>query len=218
MFIILGFVDPDGRGTGKTDPPLFFAIAEMLRPSHWFGDSSGAGPFLVLRVGFELMFVGVFVVAVAFVSGFVGWLLQFLLAPLLPLRTRQDVEVLTVNQPASDSGSSGIVGVRMVLAAYGAGATVLGAVVSGLSGIQFWFAWFAYDQVHRATTGYHTWSSFHSLFLLLLVCVLNAAGSALLAGRITSPTASVRLVGIVILGIQLSTLALSVSIFGLQMF
>ncbi len=218
VFLILGFIDPDGRGTGKTDfPPLFFAIVDMLRPSHWFGDASDAGPFLVLRVVFELMFLGIYLVAVAFVSGFVGWLLQFVLTPLLPVRA-QDADAVTVVQPLSDSGSFRIGGVRMALAAYGAGATIFGAVVSGLSGIQFWCVWFAYDRVHRATTGFHTWSSFHSLFLLLLVCALNAAGSAVLARRITSPTTTARLVAIVILGIQLSTLALSVNIFGLRIF
>lgn len=215
VFIVLGFVDPDGKGTGKMDlPPLFFAIGEILRSSHWFGDSTGVGALYVFH---ELFFIGIFVAAVAFISGLVGWLLQFLLTPLLPLRADQDLGAVVVIKPPSDSGSSRNAVVLMVLAAYGVGATVFGAGISGLSGIQFWCVWFAYDQAHRAATGFHTWSSSHSLFLLLIVCLLNAVGSALLARRITSPKASVRLVGIVILGIQFSTLALPAGTLGLEM-
>ncbi|HZL42575.1 MAG TPA: hypothetical protein VFD66_04790 [Verrucomicrobiae bacterium] len=108
--------------------------------------------------------------------------------------------------------------IRLILAAYGAAAAVLGAMLSGLSGLQFWLLWFIYDHTHRALTGSHTWSSFHSVLLLLTACCLNAVLSSLLARRINSAELSVRVTALILLGLQMGTLALSSNILGLQMF
>ncbi len=219
VFVILGFVDPDGRGPSELDlSPLFSTVVAMFRPSHWLGGPSGIGPPLLLRACFELLFLLLFFLAVAGASAFLGWMLQFLLTPLLPLQAQGNLDEGAVLPPPIASMSSRIGIVRVLLAGYGAGAAVFGAVVSGMNGIQFWCIWSVYDQAHRALTGFHTWSSFHDLILLSLVCYLNAAGSALLASRLTSPRLNVRLTALAILGIQLATLALSVEIFGLRTF
>jgi hypothetical protein len=155
---------------------------------------------------------------VAFVSAVLGWLLQFLVAPLIPFRTQAGVGSGVVLQPPYRSGSAQIGMVRMVLAAYGGGAATFGAVVSGLNGVQFWCLWFVYDQAHRALTGFHSWSSLHSMLVFLVVCCLNAAGSAFLARKISSPVLRVRLGALAILGLQLATLILAADIFGLRTF
>jgi hypothetical protein len=216
VFIILGFTDFDGKGTANSDlPPLFFALVEMLRPSHWLRDAPGNDSLLLVRVLSELLLVGFLLVAVLFVSACVGWLLQFLLLPLLPPRAIRR----TVVFPMPETSVWPRIGIiRLVLAAYGAAAAVFGAIVSGLSGLQFWLLWFLYDHTHQALTGSHTWSSFHSVLLLLTACCLNAVLSSLLARRINSAELSVRLTALMLLVLQMATLALSSNILDLQMF
>jgi hypothetical protein len=214
LFVLLGFVDPDGKGTGKTNLDSFFPSAfDMLWPSHWI-----SGPEAVEVLSFSMAFLAIYLVVVAFISAMVGWLLQFVIVPLLPVHRRGDLNCGTVVRPPRHQTPWLVGDVSLGLGAFGIGTTVFGAVLTGLNGIQFWSIWFVWDQIDHALTGSHGWSSFNSILLLLIICLLNMIVSTLLARGINSPIMKVRLKAMAVLAVQLATVTISAETFGLQGF
>jgi len=218
VFVILGFIDPDGRGMGKTDLPSYFQLVSTIaQPSHWFREFQPSDPSWLRMAASAIVFIGIYTGALGFVSACAGWLLHFMVTPLLRHSARPDSPALL-----TQSGNGAVVtaqpAVQLLLAAYGGGAAVFGAALTGLNGLQFWGVWFIYDQINHAQTGAHSWSTFHSLVLLVVICFLNTIFSTVLACRISSPHLKVRLPALLALGFQLATLAISARTFGLEAF
>ena len=219
VFVVLGLIDPDGHGLGKVDFPSLLVGLSQVPLAFWRACGDAPGLAIVAELVVVLAFLSLVVIAYASVALVLGWVLHFpLMLVVQSLRRESAVEEASPKPSETDAAARRIIssGVRMTFAAAGAGIAIFAAFATQFNGLQFWFLKWLYDTIHHAATGYcYSWDSLvYDLMILHILCTLNALFAAAMARPVLSGVQRTRVLAIVALGIQVSTLLISTGLWG----
>jgi hypothetical protein len=197
-FIVLGLIDPDGYGDGKSNwPSLFGGFARVVvavwRTPWYLGLDIDSLTFMVLLVA-----------AFFFAAALIGW---FLHVPVCMVW-----RLVRMNRDCAPSART-VVGQRpsrVVFAFAGAVATAFAGILTFFNGLQFWI-WF---WLYEAAVGENNWEAryFQIPVVMTLACLFNAGVTHSLHSLLTSAMRTKRLLGLVLLGGQMATLLVSTAL------